>query len=408
MDEQKALALVKAIFTLSKIPARLYRDGKLVAAHSSVIFIPDPVTPQLPKIEKQTDFVGVYATERLQFYGAIRYRENVLVLGPVGKIRLEDPDLVKVLFELNEDRSRTAELKNYFSAIPSKIEIIEFCEMLCAVNSCLNDVTLSPLEISIFNTVKDSSRSIYDDLHKNIETIQDNDYSDNAEYTTLLIEQSHDYEKSMIHFISHGEVEKLKELIGKTSAHAVAVGKLAHDNTRQLKNELICSAVLASRAAIDGGLDVELCYLLCNVYIQKIESAKTFSELASLSMQIVVDYASRVNEMLLGTSTSPIIERAVSYISRNINQRIFVEDIAKALNVNRSYLSVKFKAETGMTVTDYVMKQKIIEAQRLLRYTDKSLLQISSYLDFSSQSYFQLQFKKYTGMTPSQYKKSGS
>lgn len=405
-DQRKLTEFVKTIYTLSKIPTRLYKNGQFVAGYSAVVFTPDPVTTHTEKILEEADFVEIYATELLQFYGTVKYKDYALVLGPVGKIRLEDTDLQKVLFELNEGRARAEELKNYFGAIPSKVEIIEFCEMLCAINSSLNNVALSPSEINIFNTVKDVTRNIYGELQQGISEIQDNDYSDDANYTTLLIERSHEYEKNMTHYISHGEVEKLKQLIGMANTHNVAVGKLAHDNIRQLKNELICSAVLASRAAVDGGLDVELSYMLCNVYIQKIESAKTFTDLAALSIEIVVDYASRVNEMLLGTSASPIIERAIQYISRNINQRIFVEDIAKALNVNRSYLSIKFKAETGMTITDYIMKQKIIESQRLIRFTDKSLAQISCYLDFSSQSYFQLQFKKYTGMTPNQYKKS--
>lgn len=59
---------------------------------------------------------------------------------------------------------------------------------------------------------------------------------------------------------------------------------------------------------------------------------------------------------------------------------------------NRSYLSTKFKKETGMIISDYIMKEKIEEAKRLLRYTDKSATAIAAYLGFSSQSHFLTRF----------------
>lgn len=62
--------------------------------------------------------------------------------------------------------------------------------------------------------------------------------------------------------------------------------------------------------------------------------------------------------------------------------------MAKSMYFNRSYLSTKFKKETGMIISDYIMKEKIEEAKRLLRYTDKSATAIAAYLSFSSQSHF--------------------
>lgn len=57
-----------------------------------------------------------------------------------------------------------------------------------------------------------------------------------------------------------------------------------------------------------------------------------------------------------------------------------------------------------MSVNDYITLRRMKEAASLLRYTDKSLGEISSYLCFSSQSYFQNVFKKHYGITPLQYR----
>ena len=66
--------------------------------------------------------------------------------------------------------------------------------------------------------------------------------------------------------------------------------------------------------------------------------------------------------------------------------------MAKSMYFNRSYLSTKFKKETGMIILDCIMKEKIEEAKRLLRYTDKSATAIASYFGFFSQSLFSMRF----------------
>ena len=72
--------------------------------------------------------------------------------------------------------------------------------------------------------------------------------------------------------------------------------------------------------------------------------------------------------------------------------------------MSRPYLSERFKAESGESLTDYILREKTAEAKRLLDYTDKSLTSISSYLGFSSPSHFSRVFRKYTGHLPSEYR----
>ncbi|MCH5321465.1 MAG: helix-turn-helix domain-containing protein [Eubacterium sp.] len=410
MDTQKVLLrMTKSINSLSSIPTRLYEGSIKIAGFSVVPFKPDPVTPHLETILNQKNCVNIYATENLIFYGSVIKDNYTLIIGPVGRIRLNDVILTEMLFQLHEQRDRIDELKEYFEAIPGNIEVTRFAQILCDLNSYLNDTEISIFDIDVFNfNSEGNSKGIFENLQKNMANIHEADASteptDKTNWNTYSIKESHEFEKNLLFAISHGQVEKLSE--AKFFNQSVSVGKLASDNMRQLKNSLICSAVLASRAAIDGGLNIEQAYTLCNIYIQKIENSRNFSELSNLSKQIIIDYAKRVSALKVGETHSPVVARAIQYIAHNINQRLYIEEIAQKLNSNRSYLSVKFKNETGMTLTDYIIQQKIFEAQRLIRYTDRSLLQISSYLDFSSQSYFQMQFKKYTGMTPAQYKKN--
>ncbi|WP_331491052.1 helix-turn-helix domain-containing protein [Schaedlerella arabinosiphila] len=57
-------------------------------------------------------------------------------------------------------------------------------------------------------------------------------------------------------------------------------------------------------------------------------------------------------------------------------------------------------------MSDFIMRRKLEEGKSLLAYSEKSISEISEYLCFSSQSYFQNVFKKKYHMTPYEYRKS--
>lgn len=96
---------------------------------------------------------------------------------------------------------------------------------------------------------------------------------------------------------------------------------------------------------------------------------------------------------------------SVYAVHRHISEAITTENVAKALFISRSRLSVKFKQETGEKLVDFILKEKVTEAKRLLRYTDKPVSAISAYLGFSSQSHLTHVFKKYAGCLPNEYRK---
>ena len=74
-----------------------------------------------------------------------------------------------------------------------------------------------------------------------------------------------------------------------------------------------------------------------------------------------------------------------------------------------NYLSKKFKTEIGISISEYIAKEKIDAAKNLLISGDNKITKICDQLGFGSQSYFSELFKKYTGMTPVQYRdKNGS
>ncbi|WP_258105575.1 AraC family transcriptional regulator [Marinoscillum sp. MHG1-6] len=81
--------------------------------------------------------------------------------------------------------------------------------------------------------------------------------------------------------------------------------------------------------------------------------------------------------------------------------------LSDQLNHEYKYLSHLFSSTEGMTIEQYIIRQKIEKVKEMIRYDQLSLSQIAYQLDYSSVAHLSAQFKKITGMTPSTFKQIG-
>lgn len=180
---------------------------------------------------------------------------------------------------------------------------------------------------------------------------------------------------------------------------------MAATHLRQTKNVFIVSTAIASRAAIRGGLDVDDAFALSDAYIQKCELLITPESIMSLQYEMVIDYTKKVESLLEGADGSKLVKDVRNFIRHHLSEPIKTSDIGKALFISRSRLSSKFKEESGVNLIDFIHREKVEEAKRLLLYTDKTALAIAEYLGFSSQSHFTSLFRRYAGVPPLEYRK---
>lgn len=80
------------------------------------------------------------------------------------------------------------------------------------------------------------------------------------------------------------------------------------------------------------------------------------------------------------------------------------EILSNQLHYDYNYLSNIFSKSEKTTIEKYFIKQKIEKVKELLEYDDKTLSMIADELDYSSLAYLSNQFKKETGLSPTQYK----
>lgn len=104
-------------------------------------------------------------------------------------------------------------------------------------------------------------------------------------------------------------------------------------------------------------------------------------------------------------ASSDKIQYVAKYIRSHFYENITLESAARLAFMEKTYFSKRFKALTGFGVIEYLCETRIREAERLLRYTNLSIVEISERCGFGSGNYFGDAFKRYTGLSPREYRK---
>lgn len=112
-----------------------------------------------------------------------------------------------------------------------------------------------------------------------------------------------------------------------------------------------------------------------------------------------------IEEALNFNNKETRIRDIVNYLNINYNKKILLEDLAKSFYVNKYYLCHIFKDITGLSVINYINKKRLAEAEKLLRYSDKNITEISNCVGYNSANRFSVLFKEKFGCTPKLFKK---
>lgn len=99
------------------------------------------------------------------------------------------------------------------------------------------------------------------------------------------------------------------------------------------------------------------------------------------------------------------VQEAVQYVQKNYQESFNLDDVAKALNISKSYLVHLFKDLTGNTLMDYAMNYRLKQAMHMLAaYPDMKNKDICYVCGFKNESHFSRYFKKNTGLTPREFR----
>lgn len=100
------------------------------------------------------------------------------------------------------------------------------------------------------------------------------------------------------------------------------------------------------------------------------------------------------------------LSQVLDYIDTYLEQNIKLVDLAQLLDMSQFHFSRLFKQSIGITPHQYLNQQRIERAKKLLKKTDRLIIDIALECGFSSHSHLSKQFRQFTGMTPKAYRLS--
>lgn len=103
-------------------------------------------------------------------------------------------------------------------------------------------------------------------------------------------------------------------------------------------------------------------------------------------------------------SPNSVVSTVTAYIREHLDQEMNRNTLAAVVYLNPDYLSHIFKNETGQSIINFIISERIAESKRLLSQTDLNIRDIAIACGFQNISYFSRQFKKATGMTPREFR----
>lgn len=400
MTKELILNLCKHFVLSTGIPLRLYQNNIKIHTYSPFSFHPDPFSLYEEEMLCTPYSAIIFTTDLFQFYGVLQLNEEYLIaIGPSCILTDDEAGLQKLMFLLGVHEDAAIEYCRKLYCMPA-VNMESLLSGLALLHSAVNQTPFSPENVHIITNRQLSANPI-PQQSANRSILDANDME-----IRQIVQKSYSLEQMILFYIQTGQPDSLREITENTP-NMIKAGKMAGDTLRQLKNMGICAATICSRAAIEGGLDSQTAFRLSDLYIQQFELLKDAVSIHNLINEMMLDYALRVQQIHYpGSNYSKLFKDCVHYVSQNLSAPIRVEDIAKALGKSRPYLCSYFKEVTGVTLTHYIMTEKVNEAKRLLLFTDKSLSDISMYLSFSSQSHFQTTFKRITGKTPLEFRRS--
>lgn len=316
------------------------------------------------------------------------FLRGYLILGPFYANLLEEKTLIDIVTKMEIPEEQKTSLLNYHNII-THYPYKEYIKIVKVIYFYLYDEELDESKLGL------GGSSVHEDWYKQRNVVKDND--------ELEFHGTYLFERCMLECIRLGNMNRLQQVLLAGSAGKVGTMIIGNE-LRQEKNTFIVTTALATRAAIEGGVNSEIAFSISDLYIRQIEIMKSVSEIEANTEKMLYEFTGRVHEQLKVKAYSSYINQCCDFIQTHINSNVSVCQIADYLRISQEHLSRVFRQETGMAVIEYIRKMKIKEAKFLLKYTDNSLVEISEKLAFSSQSHFNSVFKGEMGLTPKQYR----
>ncbi len=181
--------------------------------------------------------------------------------------------------------------------------------------------------------------------------------------------------------------------------------KAFDDNFRSLKNKCLIICAVAGVFAVKGNASYKRVFGLIEDFSSSLNNMKSAQEIV-LKMAHTIETLAYLVSISSSNNFSLHIKRVMQYLKNHYKEKITLNKLAEYVGLNSVYLSSLIKKETNLSLLDNINLIRVEESKNLLIFTNKSIQEISYNLGYSYQNHFNNVFKKFTGMTPLEFRQN--
>lgn len=183
-------------------------------------------------------------------------------------------------------------------------------------------------------------------------------------------------------------------------------GSIIQDSLKDFTYVVISAIAIFSRAAIEAGAVPDDAFDLSDALLFRLSSCTTQEEVHNIYQLSSIMFAKLVRQRLAKPTQAKSyqVEKMLTYIGRNIFHKITLASLAEYVGLSTSHLSRLFSQEMGISIHNYVQREKTNIACNLLMHTDRPISEIATYLGFPFPSNFAIVFRKWQKKSPTEYR----
>jgi AraC family transcriptional regulator, transcriptional activator of pobA len=186
------------------------------------------------------------------------------------------------------------------------------------------------------------------------------------------------------------------EFTSESFAKSLDSNTLIHSRLSNLSDLILCPAKIKSRF-------MDQCEVMCGEFGKK-EWARESSLQSWLNLILITLYRLDSNENRGAKENDDAIEKFEVLVEENFRQEHRVEFYAEKLKLSSRALTMRLSRALDRSARDLIQDRCLLEARRLLAYSNQPISQISDLLGFQDPNYFSRIFKSKTGLTPAKFR----
>lgn len=233
------------------------------------------------------------------------------------------------------------------------------------------------------------------DFLNELYVLREQQSSDTGDYGYIL--RAEDEMKALVKNLDKPGAQKLlNELLGRIYLQS----EYDLDEVRTRCVELI---VVLSRTVVDAGVEMGRIFHFSTEFLRQAGQLQTIDALCAWMSDVLHGYIDEVFSFT-GIKHADAVYKTMNYIRSHWRDKPSLDDIARHVYLSKSYLSMLFKQETGVGISEFINQVRVEHSKKLLATTDMSIAAIAGECCFHDQSYYTKVFQKTVGLSPKKYR----